>query len=859
MSGGSRGTGLGLSILVLAALLLVGPSRVRAADLQPALFAVDLNGEPLEEGLFCYRDGEGDLVIRERDLRRWRFVLPVGEPLQVEGEPWWPLSAFPNVEVEIDPRRLHVSLTAPAERFEPTVIGTRRRQRVRPSTARSAALTYRLAAQGGDGGATALRGLFEMRVADPSRWGRLEGTLRYDSLENEWERLGTTWRWDFVERRRCLTVGDSATVAGGLGTSFRFAGVRWGTDFRLDPWLLVSPQLSVLDRVDRSSVVEIFVDNARRLRLEVPPGPFEIRDIPTVSSHGDARIVITDSLGRERVIFRPFLLTGRLLEAGLTEESYALGFERFRARGGYDRRLFGSSTYRRGLSSRWTVEGRADVREDLQMVAAGATWGISQLGTVVELTVGVSRSDVGAGEEGVEVARGGARLGIGLDRSSGRFAFGLRSEWTDAGFRQLGRDRGAGPARVDQARVSFDLGRLGAVGLSLLRRRGLGSASEIPMIPELRAIPEEPEDPEMTGGLDGLDGLDDLDDLDGLELGSAETVVSLQHSVRLGPGDLTIQGLATLEPRRSARVLLSYVMRLGRRRQLTVTSSREPGGQESRAVFERHRDRRQTGWAYRVEAEGLRESPGSAPGSATAVRARVSHAGRRALAALDVSHRDGRTAARAELGGSLLAVQGNLAWSRPAGASFGVVEVPGFPGVEIFQDRQPVGHTDRRGRLVLPFLSPFRSNVVEIGDGQLPLQAELESLRQEPVPHAGSGVRVLFDARIERNVRFRLVGEDGEPLPAGTRLFVVDSAAGTPGASASQATPAARVGRDGKVFLAGVAEPVDLSAARARSAGEPCLLHIEPPVLDAEHILQADPVEDLGTVVCSGEGPPPAR
>src|SRR5690606_30254055 len=111
------------------------------------------------------------------------------------------------------------------------------------------------------------------------------------------------------------------------------------------------------------STLELYVNDVLRLKRDVPSGPFSIQDMPVVSGQGEARLVVTDLLGREQVIVAPYYASPRLLDAGLKAYSYEIGAIRENygvASNNYGRAL-AVGTFRRGMSNRWTAEIRSEL------------------------------------------------------------------------------------------------------------------------------------------------------------------------------------------------------------------------------------------------------------------------------------------------------------------------------------------------------------------------------------------------------------------------------------------------------------------------------------------------------------------
>ena len=97
---------------------------------------------------------------------------------------------------------------------------------------------------------------------------------------------------------------------------------------------------------------------------DVPPGPFELNNIPVASGAGNAQIVVRDVFGRETTANQPYYYSTGVLERGLSEYVYSAGFVRDN---------FGSTSFdygspallgfhRQGITDSLTAGGRFPLR-----------------------------------------------------------------------------------------------------------------------------------------------------------------------------------------------------------------------------------------------------------------------------------------------------------------------------------------------------------------------------------------------------------------------------------------------------------------------------------------------------------------
>jgi outer membrane usher protein len=157
-----------------------------------------------------------------------------------------------------------------------------------------------------------------------------------------------------------------------------------------------------------------------------------------------------------------------------------------------------------------------------------------------------------------------------------------------------------------------------------------------------------------------------------------------------------------------------------------------------------------------------------------------SGSGESLLAELDGQNRYGRLQARHSsfggehrssvvASGSVAVIGGTLQATRSIDDAFGLIRVPGQPGVRAYVAGQPVGKTDEQGNLLVPNLLSYNENEIGIATEDIPLDASIQMAQQVVVPARRGGAIVTFAAtRIRRfQGRVRLFLPGGAPaVPA---------------------------------------------------------------------------------------------
>lgn len=221
-------------------------------------------------------------------------------------------------------------------------------------------VNYDLAAQWLESGAPTLSGIVQAASFGP--FGMVESTwLAQTGAAGE--RLQTRWTFDAPAQRLRLQIGDGV-IESAHGAPRAFAGLQIGQSFALTPAVSTQPAFILSGEAEHASTLELYVDGVLRARAQVEAGPFAVESAPSISGAGAVRAVLTDALGREQIIERPFFAAPALLRKGLSEWSFAAGAQREGWRGNSYGAAFGAARYRAGVTEGLSIEAGADLSRE---------------------------------------------------------------------------------------------------------------------------------------------------------------------------------------------------------------------------------------------------------------------------------------------------------------------------------------------------------------------------------------------------------------------------------------------------------------------------------------------------------------
>jgi outer membrane usher protein len=487
-------------------------------------------------------------------------------------------------------------------------------------------------------------------------------------------------------------------------------------------------------------------------------------------------LVVRDILGREQVITQPFYATPRLLKPGLQEYSYELGF--VRRNFGTDSNNYGRplavGTHRLGITKHFTGELHGELLGHQQTVGLGGVLMWPAAG-VLSGSFAASRSDRGVG----------GLLELGLQRQGRYFSFGANTQLASQRFAKLGlQPEALAPRHISRVFVNLATSGHGSFTANYTEQ----------------AFRDRQRIKILAGSYSRKIG-------------------------RLGILSASVTRLLTGDAKTTFN--LNFSMPLGNRTNASISASAQPGREQARVAVS-HSMPAGSGFGYRLVAGA---------GDSDQRNAEVSAQNEVGTYTLGASQASSQTAFRGSARGGVAFLGGSAFLSRLITDSFAVVQVPGYSGVGIYADNQLVARTDANGSALLPGLRPYQKNTVRIEQADLPLDAQIDTVRLDAVPSLRSGLLLKFPVKRSRGALLTVVLENGEPLPAGAQAQIIGD-----NVEQNEVFPA---GLRGEVYLTGLAVSNRLRVTWREQSCEFVLPFPE----------STDPLPHLGTYICTGVEP----
>lgn len=685
------------------------PSSVPASELEVLLVSLRINQQMMQQPVVMLRNASGEWWIPVPVLTLAKVKIPDAPVRRFNDTDYIAATSLPVEALNFDAATLFMDIRLSADGFTLNRLQTRATQRPETITQSAGAfLNYDLLLDHGEGGFghvvfTELGGAVGAGVGVSTQM-----LVNRPNLDR-WLRLDSNYVVDDLSTVTTLRLGDGISRPPPLlGRPVRFAGLQWGTNFRIRPDLITVPVATLSGQAALPSSVDLYVNNVLQSRNPLPPGPFSITTGPMVTGEGEVLLKVTDISGQEQLITQRFYASTSLLAAGLSDYSFELGA--LRQRYGLVSNDYGdlmaAASWRHGMNEKLTLEAGTSAQQSglvgvLGGVAASVPgWG---LGT---LALGISHGDAGAG----------AQIALGWERRSQRHGIALRSQMASNDYRQTGVDAEQTLRRLDSMFYSYQLPGIGSMGLSWTQQQRIG-ADALAITTASFSTRQTP-----WGSL--------IFSLSRLKADADTTSFNMFWSYNLGGGtSVSAQHADTSN---------------GPSRQVVQIQKSLPAGE---------------GWGYRLQVA-------QRAAQQAALYAQNDYGGVR----IEAAELNGQTRERFGLSGAIATLDGQWFLSRRIDSSFGVARVPGFAKVRIYVDNQLAARTNNDGYALLPRLYPYMRNNISIEPLDLPLDTEIGQLKVRPAPAWRSGVLIDIPIRKVSAATLNLIRDDGTPVPAGATV-----------------------------------------------------------------------------------------
>jgi outer membrane usher protein len=539
-------------------------------------------------------------------------------------------------------------------------------------------------------------------------------------------RLETAFSYSHPESLVTYRAGDSISGALGWTRSIRFGGIQAQRNFGLRSDLVTAPLPSFSGSAAVPSTLDVYLNNSKTYTQEVPPGPFQVNNLPLISG-GEARLVLRDATGREVETTLPFYTSPQLLREDLTYFSVETGFPRIHfgtESNDYVAKEFASMSVRHGMYDWLTLEGHAEEVAGMYNAGAGA---LARTGDFGILSVAASGSWY-QGHPGLQTY-------LSFETKIWGMSFSASSTRTFMDYNDVASvtapvinalsaynipvSTGSSPPKaIDRITAGFRLPDFSSLGLSFVH---LEPAS-----------------------------------------GAASNLVSVAWSrAAFAQSQVFVTAFADVSNRQNYGAFAGISIPIGASASMSSGATSSKSGTSFTTDASRPLASQTGSYGWRVrDSEGAvaaRSAAGSYRSSVATIQAGVEQSQGNVVRGI------------AQVDGAVAAMGGGVFATNRIDDSFAVVDT-GAPNVPVLYENRPIGKTNAGGKLLVPNLRAYGKNKISIDPKEMGVNDEIETVEEVVAPADRSGVLVTF--KTKTNVPAAvviLVGADGKPLAVGSK------------------------------------------------------------------------------------------
>ncbi len=537
-----------------------------------------------------------------------------------------------------------------------------------------------------------------------------------------------------------LTIGDSFTD-GAVYDSFGIRGVQLSSDDRMLPESQRGYAPVIHGIANSNAKVQIRQNGNIIYETTVAPGAFEIGDLYPTGYGGDLQVVVTEADGSVHTSSVPFSSPVNALRPGVTRYSVAAG--EYRNPSLRDNPPVLQFALQRGLNNTITAYGGAIVAQDYMSAVLGAAFN-SQYGAF-----------------GFDVTRSNATFGGRMPARSGqsyRFSYSKLVAPTDT--------------NISVAAYRYSTGGfLSMEDAAALRDQNFQSQSS--MLPGSQKsrlqltlnqnLGDKRGTLYVTGSTQNY-----------WNRGGSDTQFQAGYNNnfrRMGYGVSVSRQYDATNARWDTRVMASLTIPLGvgahAPTSMTTLQRDSAGGGATLQESVAGTLAADNALSYGVN---VGRAGGGTTGNATNVSGNVAYSSPVANVTANAGTGTGYSQAGLGISGGIVAYRGGVAFAPQLGDTIGIIEAKGADGARVTNASGL--RVDPWGHAVVPSLTPFASNDVELDPKGLPMNVTLKSTVQRAVPTAGAVVPLKFDTEAAgRAAVLHAKQADGTPLPFGAQVF----------------------------------------------------------------------------------------
>jgi len=555
-----------------------------------------------------------------------------------------------------------------------------------------------------------------------------------------WQSVALFAQHDITALKSQLTLGDSST-SGDVFDSFNLRGIQISSDDRMLPDSMRSYAPVVRGVADTNARVTVRQNNIIVSETSVPPGPFELTDLPATGYGGDFQVTITESDGRQRTFLVPFASVPQLLRPGVSRFNVTAGVYRDAVLDAHP--WVAQAVYQRGITNVVTGYVGGQLSEAYWSALFGVALNTPVGALALDLTTaGVNIPGVSSGRPGYSTRISYSKLVPGSNTNFSVAAY----RYSTARFYSL---RDAIYARNSNEAIAalYDYRTRSRLQLNINQPVGKSSSLYISGSSQ-----------NYWGGAKGYD---------------LQYQVGFNSSYKRISYSLYAQRSRLQDAHISTQVGVNLTIPLGRADSnqhhmfdyLTTNLSSSSGGDSTLQTTATGNTTGATPVNYGINASRIVSGDNRTVSAGGYAMYRAPFGTYNGNAS--ISNQTRQAAFNAD--GAVVVHSGGVTLSPPLGQAFALVEAKGAKGGRIINGQG--ARIDGNGYAVVSSLTPYRVNTVALDPSDVPLDVELGNTSEEVVPRANALVKVKIATTQGTPIFAEVNDEQGKAMPMGTELF----------------------------------------------------------------------------------------
>ncbi|WP_145573215.1 fimbria/pilus outer membrane usher protein [Yersinia mollaretii] len=631
-------------------------------------------------------------------------------------------------------------------------------------------------------------GVYRSALTDTDNITVDKGYVRYD----------TQWKFNDEKHILSYTAGDLITGSLAWSSSVRVGGLQVSRNFAIRPDLVTYPLPQFAGQAAIPSTVDLYIDNFRAQSATVNPGPFVIDNGPRINGAGQATVVTTDALGRQVSTTIPFYVASELLTPGLWDFSVSSGMIRqnYGIRSADYSDPVASGVVRYGTTPWLTLEGRADVAQQLNVVGGGVGLRIGNYG-VLNSSYSVSHAGndaLGSGIAPTEFDSENTQLpsssryggrgnqhSLGYSYSNTFFSLNAQRIMRSANYGDLANYKSDYrlSRRTDQITASIGLGTYGSLG---------------------------------TGYFDVSDAL-----------GERTRLVNVSYSTSIFSNTSLYFSVNRELGSQGYNAQLVFSIPLGDWGASSISTVRDTDNNWSQRVNYSRATPTDGGLGWNMAYANGSGANSSYQQADLIWRTRVMES------RIGVYGGEGDYHTWAEASGSLVMMNRGIYASNTINDAFALVSTHGFGQIPVSYENQIIGTTDDKGYLLIPNVTSYYQARFQIDPMSLPADVSMPEVERRLAISERSGYLLDFPLQQITAATLHITDPSGKDLPKGSPVFTTD------------AKPVSYVGWDGITYIEQVKPQNRLKIIRADN-GAHCYVQFT--------LKASTGIQNIGTVIC---------